>query len=293
MISLVAQAHAEGDPARAEAVWEAGRGARCARVRRLTTRPPRPVAGRRVRGPAAAPRRAIEFAAPVPDPTPQAAASPSTPPTGNIPGAFEGETVTRRRFMIAHRARRRRRRRARRSCCPALGFAAGSAVFERPPVHWKPVGAAGRLPGRQLPAARDHRRRRASARSARPPSTCARTTRAIDGPTRDPATASRSSRSPRRCMHLGCPVRWTSGRRALHLPVPRRRLRLPGKRHRRSAGAPARPLLHPHAQRPGRDRPALLGQLGVQALPAATATRASRSTASASTSTPAASRPRS
>ena len=36
-----------------------------------------------------------------------------------------------------------------------------------------------------------------------------------------------------RCMHLGCPVRWTAAAAALHLPVPRRRLRL------RAARSPA------------------------------------------------------
>ena len=57
----------------------------------------------------------------------------------NIPGAFEGETVTRRRFMtltthaaggIATAA----------VLLPVLGFAAGSAIFERAPVIWTPVG---------------------------------------------------------------------------------------------------------------------------------------------------------
>jgi quinol---cytochrome c reductase iron-sulfur subunit, bacillus type len=56
-----------------------------------------------------------------------------------IPGAFEGETVTRRRLMtltvhaggaIAVGA----------AALPALGFALGSAVFERPPVSWQAVG---------------------------------------------------------------------------------------------------------------------------------------------------------
>ena len=56
-----------------------------------------------------------------------------------MPGAFEGETVTRRRLMnltaqgaggIAVAA----------FALPALGFAAGSALFERPPVRWQPIG---------------------------------------------------------------------------------------------------------------------------------------------------------
>ena len=43
-------------------------------------------------------------------------------------------------------------------------------------------------------------------------------------------------------LHRGC--------RAVHLPVPRRRLRLHRQGLRRPAGAPARPLLHPRARRP-------------------------------------------
>jgi menaquinol-cytochrome c reductase iron-sulfur subunit len=56
-----------------------------------------------------------------------------------IPGSFEGETVTRRRAMglavqvgggVAVAA----------FTLPALGFAVGTAVFERPPVIWEAVG---------------------------------------------------------------------------------------------------------------------------------------------------------
>jgi menaquinol-cytochrome c reductase iron-sulfur subunit len=56
-----------------------------------------------------------------------------------IAGAFEGETVTRRRFMtltthgagaVATAA----------FALPALGFAAGSALFDRPEVQWEAVG---------------------------------------------------------------------------------------------------------------------------------------------------------
>jgi len=57
----------------------------------------------------------------------------------NIPGAFEGETVTRRRLMTlgAHTAGGLA---AAAFTLPALGFAAGSAVFERPKVRWRAVG---------------------------------------------------------------------------------------------------------------------------------------------------------
>jgi menaquinol-cytochrome c reductase iron-sulfur subunit len=62
-----------------------------------------------------------------------------------MPGAFEGETVTRRRAMglavqagglvaVATFA------------LPALGFAVGSALFERPPVTWEPVGPPSDFP---------------------------------------------------------------------------------------------------------------------------------------------------
>src|ERR687886_561459 len=57
----------------------------------------------------------------------------------SIPGAFEGETVTRRRFMTGtvHGAGAIA---AAAFTLPALGFAAGSAIFERPPVRWEAVG---------------------------------------------------------------------------------------------------------------------------------------------------------
>jgi menaquinol-cytochrome c reductase iron-sulfur subunit len=58
----------------------------------------------------------------------------------NMPGAFEGETVTRRRFMTlgAHATGAVA---ASAFALPALGFAAGSAIFERPKVRWQTVGS--------------------------------------------------------------------------------------------------------------------------------------------------------
>ena len=87
-----------------------------------------------------------------------------------------------------------------------------------------------------------------------------------------------------RCMHLGCPVRFVEAAAALHLPVPRRRLRLPRQGRRRPAGAPARPLLHARAQRPA-SRSARATRSTASSSASRRATRASRSTASASTST--------
>src|SRR5918997_1115645 len=56
-----------------------------------------------------------------------------------MPGAFEGETVTRRRFMTltAHGAGATA---VAAFSLPALGFAAGSALFDRPAATWSPVG---------------------------------------------------------------------------------------------------------------------------------------------------------
>src|ERR671932_2926737 len=63
----------------------------------------------------------------------------------NYAGAFEGETVTRRRFMTltAHGAGAIA---ASAFLLPALGFAAGSALFERGEVIWTPVGKLADFP---------------------------------------------------------------------------------------------------------------------------------------------------
>ena len=56
-----------------------------------------------------------------------------------MPGAFEGETVTRRRFM-ALTANGAGAVAAMSFTLPALGFAVGTALFDRPPVRWEAVG---------------------------------------------------------------------------------------------------------------------------------------------------------
>lgn len=62
----------------------------------------------------------------------------------NIPGAFEGETVTRRRFMVgsAHTAGGIA---AAAFALPALAFAFGP-VFEKGDVRWEDIGAPGDFP---------------------------------------------------------------------------------------------------------------------------------------------------
>jgi len=124
-----------------------------------------------------------------------------------MPGAFEGETVNRRRFMsltvhgagaVAVSA----------FALPALGFAVGSAVFERPPVTWEAVGAPDDFPddtyvprvitivqgiaqvGKSTVYLRAHNDE-------------------IDGPidTSTPGGGLFIALSTK-CMHLGCPVRF-------------------------------------------------------------------------------------
>jgi menaquinol-cytochrome c reductase iron-sulfur subunit len=123
-----------------------------------------------------------------------------------MPGAFEGETVTRRRFMtltangagaVAVAA----------FALPALGFAAGSALFDRPPVHWEPVGAEGDFPDdTYLPrvltvvAGIGQVGRTTIYVRARNDKT--------DTPPNPPGYDERFIAMSTRCMHLGCPVRY-------------------------------------------------------------------------------------
>ena len=123
----------------------------------------------------------------------------------NIPGAFEGETVTRRRLMTltVHGAGAVA---AAAFLLPALGFAAGSAIFERAPVIWTPVGKPEDFPDDDyVPRVVTY---------AMGIGEVGKTTvymraynESIDGPKIDvePFIAISS-----RCMHLGCPVRWTA-----------------------------------------------------------------------------------
>jgi Rieske Fe-S protein len=122
-----------------------------------------------------------------------------------MPGAFEGETVTRRRFMTltAHGAGAMA---TAAFALPALGFAAGSALFDRPPVRWEPVGDPDDFsPDTYVPRV---------ITTVEGIGEIGKTTvymRArndeIDGP-EDPAIDDRFIAISTRCMHLGCPVRY-------------------------------------------------------------------------------------
>jgi Rieske Fe-S protein len=123
-----------------------------------------------------------------------------------IPGAFEGETVTRRRFMTltAHGAGAVA---AASFVLPALGFAAGSAIFERPPVHWQAIGAPVDFPDAtyvprvitERPGIGEVGKTTIYVRARNPD---------IDSPPNPPGYDEQFIALSTRCMHLGCPVRY-------------------------------------------------------------------------------------
>jgi Rieske Fe-S protein len=123
-----------------------------------------------------------------------------------MPGGFEGETVTRRRFMTltAHGAGATA---AMAFTLPALAFAIGEPLFSRPPVRWEAVGALDDFPD-----------------DTYVPKVITMTTgigevgkttvymRArndeIDSPPNPPGYDEQVIAISTRCMHLGCPVRF-------------------------------------------------------------------------------------
>jgi menaquinol-cytochrome c reductase iron-sulfur subunit len=151
-----------------------------------------------------------------------------------IPGAFEGETVTRRRFMTgtAHTAGAIA---AARSPCPALGFALGP-IFKSTPHRWETVGTVGHVRGQQLhPRGAD---RRAGIGEAGKTTVYVRKFNPeIDTDPYDKGTPYIAISS--RCAHLGCPVRWVDAAERFICPCHGGVYDLLGKR---VGGPPVRPL---------------------------------------------------
>ena len=131
-----------------------------------------------------------------------------------MPGAFEGETVTRRRFMTlsAHGAGAVA---VSAFALPALGFAAGSALFDRPPVEWKPIGAPEDFVA-------DTYRPRVITEVAGIGQVGKTTTYVrkfnsdIDAPPNPPGIDEDYIAVSTRCMHLGCPVRYIQADSEVH-----------------------------------------------------------------------------
>jgi menaquinol-cytochrome c reductase iron-sulfur subunit len=154
----------------------------------------------------------------------------------NIPGAFEGETVTRRRMMTltAHGAGAAA---ALAFTLPPLAFALGSAVFERPPVHWEAVGAPDDFPNDDY-VPRVITIVQGIGEVGKTTAYVRARNQQIDGPfdPKEPFIALSS-----RCMHLGCPVRWTSAAQRFICPCHGGVYDFQGKV---SGGPPVRPLDH-------------------------------------------------
>ena len=168
----------------------------------------------------------------MPDPRPNTE-SPYTADR-NLPGAFEGETVTRRRFMSAS-AQALGGIATAAFALPALGFALGP-VFERGRIHWEDVGALTDFPditysprvitvvtgigepGKTTVYVRKHN-----------PS--------VDGPPKDQYDQYVAVST--RCAHLGCPVRYVEASQRFICPCHGGVYDFQGKV---SGGPPVRPL---------------------------------------------------
>jgi menaquinol-cytochrome c reductase iron-sulfur subunit len=151
-----------------------------------------------------------------------------------IPGAFEGETVTRRRFMTGsvHTAGGIA---AAAFTLPALGFALGP-IFKSTPVHWDAVGAIGSFSDTNYvpvvmtaaPSIGEAGKTTVYVRKFNP---------AIDTDPYDKGTPYIAISS--RCAHLGCPVRWVDAAERFICPCHGGVYDLLG---RRVGGPPVRPL---------------------------------------------------
>jgi menaquinol-cytochrome c reductase iron-sulfur subunit len=120
-----------------------------------------------------------------------------------IPGAFDGETVTRRRFMVVT-ANGAGAVAAASFALPALGFAIGP-IFKSTPHHWETVGTEDRFTENNYvpvvvtltPGIGQAGKTTVYIRKRNP---------AIDTDRYDQHTRYIAITS--RCAHLGCPVRW-------------------------------------------------------------------------------------
>jgi Rieske Fe-S protein len=122
---------------------------------------------------------------------------------------------------------------------PALGFAAGSAIFERGPVIWTPIGKPEDFPDDDyLP--RVITTTQGIGEVGKSTVYVRRVNAKIDTEGR-PATDADVIAISSRCMHLGCPVRWTSAAQRFICPC---HGGVYGFKGEVSGGPPVRPLDH-------------------------------------------------
>jgi menaquinol-cytochrome c reductase iron-sulfur subunit len=151
-----------------------------------------------------------------------------------IPGAFEGETVTRRRFMTVS-SQATGAVAASAFLLPALGFAVGP-IFKSNPARWESVGPEGLFTDTNYvpvvltvaPGIGEAGKTTAYVR---------RFNAAIDTDPYDQGTPYIAISS--RCAHLGCPVRWVDAAERFICPCHGGVYDLLG---RRVGGPPVRPL---------------------------------------------------
>jgi menaquinol-cytochrome c reductase iron-sulfur subunit len=133
-----------------------------------------------------------------------------------IPGAFEGETVTRRRFMTAttHAAGAIA---VSAFALPALGFAAGSALFDRPPVKWKAIGPTADFPDDTY-VPRVITETAGIGQVGKTTVYVRARNDEIDPAPNPPGYDEQFIAVSTRCMHLGCPVRFIAAARRFVCP---------------------------------------------------------------------------
>jgi Rieske Fe-S protein len=131
----------------------------------------------------------------------------------NVPGAFEGETLTRRRFMVGA-ANGAGMVATAAIALPALGFAL-APVFKTAPVTWQTIGPPSDFPDDNyvvkvitlVPGVGEAGNSIAYVRTRNP---------ALDTETEDKYNHWIALSS--RCMHLGCPVRWVDAAKRFICP---------------------------------------------------------------------------
>jgi Rieske Fe-S protein len=153
----------------------------------------------------------------------------------NMPGAFEGETVNRRRFMtgVAHGAGGVA---AAAFTLPALGFALAPVFKEAPSVEWQPVGPPSDFTKNNyvakviviVPGIGEAGNSIAYVRNRNP-----------DIDTEPEDQWNHWIAVSDRCMHLGCPVRWVAAASRFICPCHGGVYNLRGQV---SGGPPVRPL---------------------------------------------------
>jgi Rieske Fe-S protein len=151
-----------------------------------------------------------------------------------IPGAFEGETITRRRFMVGT-ANGAGAVAVAAFTLPALGFALGP-IFKSTPVSWETVGTVGQFPNDTYvpavftitPGIGEAGKTTVYMRQFNP---------VLDTDPYDRETPYIAIST--RCAHLGCPVRWVDAAKRFICPCHGGVYDLLG---RRVGGPPVRPL---------------------------------------------------